>query len=60
MFLWILQKLTVVTAKAESFMPTQGTEIAKGVDNLYGFFISNQFLVLRDRYRWNDILCNKV
>lgn len=26
-------------AKAESFMPTQGTEIAKQVDNLYGFLL---------------------
>lgn len=44
MFLWILQKLTVVTAKAESFMPTQGTEIAKGVDNLYGFLLAISLL----------------
>lgn len=26
-------------AKAQSFMPTQGTEIAKQVDNLYGFLL---------------------
>jgi cytochrome c oxidase subunit 2 len=26
-------------AKADSFMPTQGTEIAKQVDNLYGFLL---------------------
>jgi cytochrome c oxidase subunit II len=39
MLLWILQKLTVVMAQAESFMPTQGTEIAKSVDNLYAFLL---------------------
>lgn len=44
MFLWILQKLTVVMARAQSFMPTQGTEIAKGVDNLYGFLLAISFL----------------
>ncbi len=39
MLLWILQKLTVVMAHADSFMPTQGTEIAKSVDNLYAFLL---------------------
>jgi cytochrome c oxidase subunit II len=39
MLLWILQKLTVVMAQADSFMPTQGTEIAKSVDNLYAFLL---------------------
>ncbi len=39
MLLWVLQKLTVLTAYADSFMPTQGTEIAKSVDNLYGFLL---------------------
>ncbi len=39
MFLWVLQKLTTFSAKAETFMPTQGTEIAKGVDNLYAFLL---------------------
>jgi cytochrome c oxidase subunit 2 len=39
MLLWILQKLTVVMAQAETFMPTQGTEIAKSVDNLYAFLL---------------------
>jgi cytochrome c oxidase subunit II len=39
MLLWILQKLTIVMAQAESFMPTQGTEIAKSVDNLYAFLL---------------------
>lgn len=31
-------------AKAESFMPTQGTEIAKQVDNLYGFLLISSFI----------------
>jgi cytochrome c oxidase subunit 2 len=43
MSLWILQKMTSLflstQASAESFMPTQGTEIAKGVDNLYAFLL---------------------
>ncbi len=39
MLLWILQKITVVMAQAQSFMPTQGTEIAKSIDNLYAFLL---------------------
>ena len=43
MSLWILQKMTSlflsVQARAGSFMPTQGTEIAKSVDNLYEFLL---------------------
>jgi len=31
-------------AKAQSFMPTQGTEIAKQVDNLYGFLLITSFI----------------
>lgn len=31
-------------AKAQSFMPTQGTEIAKQVDNLYGFLLVASFI----------------
>lgn len=31
-------------AKAQSFMPTQGTEIAKQVDNLYGFLLATSFI----------------
>ena len=31
-------------AKAQSFMPTQGTEIAKQVDNLYGFLVITSFI----------------
>lgn len=31
-------------AKAQSFMPTQGTEIAKQVDNLYGFLLVSSFI----------------
>ena len=31
-------------AKAQSFMPTQGTEIAKQVDNLYGFLLVTSFI----------------
>lgn len=39
--LWsLIHKLLLLThANAESFMPTQGTEIAKHVDNLYGFLV---------------------
>jgi cytochrome c oxidase subunit 2 len=44
MFLWILQTLAVVTAKAQTFMPTQATEIAKGVDNLYAFLLVISFV----------------
>ncbi len=32
------------SARAESFMPTQGTEIAKQVDNLYGFLLVSSFI----------------
>ena len=40
MNLWLLvQKILTHSAFAESFMPTQGTEIAKHVDNLYGFLL---------------------
>ncbi len=31
-------------AKAQSFMPTQGTEIAKQVDNLYAFLLITSFI----------------
>ncbi|HEX7673306.1 MAG TPA: cytochrome c oxidase subunit II [Bdellovibrio sp.] len=31
-------------AKAQSFMPTEGTEIAKQVDNLYGFLLITSFI----------------
>ena len=31
-------------AKAESFMPSQATEIAKQVDNLYGFLLISSFI----------------
>lgn len=31
-------------AKAESFMPTEGTEIARQVDNLYGFLLVSSFI----------------
>lgn len=31
-------------AKAQSFMPTDGTEIAKQVDNLYGFLLITSFI----------------
>lgn len=31
-------------ARAESFMPTEGTEIAKQVDNLYGFLLVSSFI----------------
>ena len=31
-------------AKAQSFMPTQGTEIAKQIDNLYGFLLITSFI----------------
>jgi cytochrome c oxidase, subunit II len=31
-------------AKAQSFMPSQGTEIAKQVDNLYGFLLITSFI----------------
>lgn len=44
MLLWTLQKLAVGLAHAESFMPTQGTEIAKSVDSLYGFLLVISFV----------------
>lgn len=40
MNLWLLlSSIFNTTAHAQSFMPTQGTEIAKHVDNLYGFLL---------------------
>ena len=36
---WILKKLMIQIAQAQSFMPTQGTQISKHVDNLYGFLL---------------------
>lgn len=40
--MWLLMLFT--RANAQTFMPTEGSEIAKSVDNLYGFLIASSFI----------------